>query len=154
MTAEDRLKELGFELPPAPKAVGVYKPALTVGNLCYTSGHLPLLPDGGLLKGIVGKDATVEQGYDAARQAGLAILSTLEAYLGSINKVKRVVKIFGMVYCTDEFTQQPAVVNGCSELMAKVFGDDFGVGTRSAVGVAALPLGVLVEVEGIFEVDV
>jgi enamine deaminase RidA (YjgF/YER057c/UK114 family) len=154
MTAEDRLKELGFELPPAPKAVGVYKPALTVGNLCYTSGHLPLLPDGGLLKGIVGKDATVEQGYDAARQAGLAILSTLEAYLGSINKVKRVVKIFGMVYCTDELTQQPAVVNGCSELMAKVFGDDLGVGTRSAVGVAALPLGVMVEVEGIFEVDV
>lgn len=154
MTAEDRLKELGFELPPAPKAVGVYKPALTVGNLCHTSGHLPLLSDGSLLKGVVGKDATVEQGYEAARQAGLAILSTLNDYLGSINKVKRVVKIFGMVYCTDDFTQQPAVVNGCSELMAKVFGDDVGVGTRSAVGVAALPLGVMVEVEGIFEVEV
>lgn len=154
MTAEDRLKELGFELPPAPKAVGVYKPALTVGNLCYTSGHLPLLADGSLLKGVVGKDASVEQGFEAARQAGLAILSTLDDYLGSINKVKRVVKIFGMVYCTDDFTQQPAVVNGCSELMAKVFGQDAGVGTRSAVGVAALPLGVMVEVEGIFEVEV
>ena len=154
MSAEARLKELGFELPPAPKAVGVYKPAITVGNLVHTSGHLPLMPDGSLLTGVVGKDAFLEQGYDAARQAGLAILSTLQAHLGSLDKVKRVVKIFGMVYCTDDFTQQPAVVNGCSELMAKVFGDDLGVGARSAVGVAALPLGVLVEVEGIFEVEV
>ena len=154
MSAEARLKELGFELPPAPKAVGVYKPAITVGNLCHTSGHLPMMPDGSLLTGIVGKDATVEQGYDAARQAGLAILSTLQAHLGSLDKVKRVVKIFGMVYCTDDFTQQPAVVNGVSELMAKVFGEDVGVGARSAVGVAALPLGVLVEVEGIFEIEV
>ena len=154
MSAEDRLKELGFELPPAPKAVGVYKPAITVGNLCHTSGHLPMMPDKSLLTGIVGKDATVEQGYDAARQAGLAILATLQAHLGSLNKVKRVIKILGMVYCTDDFTQQPAVVNGCSELMAKVFGEDAGVGARSAVGVAALPLGVLVEVEGIFEIEV
>ena len=153
MSAEARLKELGFELPPAPKAVGVYKPAITVGNLVHTSGHLPLMPDGSLLTGIVGKDATLEQGYDAARQAGLAILSTLQAHLGSLDKVKRVVKIFGMVYCLDDFTQQPAVVNGCSELMAKVFGEDAGVGARSAVGVAALPLGVLVEVEGIFEIE-
>ena len=154
MSAEDRLKKLGFELPPAPKAVGVYKPAITVGNLCHTSGHLPLMPDGSLLTGVIGKEATVEQGYDAARQAGLAILSTLQAHLGSINKVKRVVKIVGMVYCADDFTQQPAVINGCSELFAKVFGDDAGVGARSAVGVAALPLGVLVEIEGIFEVEI
>ena len=153
MSAEDRLKELGFELPPAPKAVGVYKPVMTVGNLVYTSGHLPMMPDGSLLTGCVGKDSTQEQGYDAAKQAGLAILSTLQAHLGSLNKVKRVVKIFGMVYCTDDFIQQPAVVNGCSELMASVFGDDAGVGTRSAVGVSALPLGVLVEVEGIFEIE-
>ena len=153
MSAEDRLKEAGFELPPAPKAVGVYKPALTVGNICYTSGHLPMLPDGSLLTGCVGKCSTQAQGYDAARQAGLAILATLKAHLGSLDKVKRVVKIFGMVYCTDEFTNQPAVVNGCSELMASIFGDDVGVGTRSAVGVAALPLGVLVEVEGIFEIE-
>jgi len=154
MSAEDRLEELGFELPPAPKAVGVYKPAITVGNLCHTSGHLPLMPDGSLLTGVVGKEATVEQGYDAARQAGLALLSTLGAHLGSINKIKRVVKIVGMVYCADNFTQQPAVINGCSELFAKVFGEDAGVGARSAVGVAALPLGVLVEIEGIFEIEV
>ena len=153
MSAEDRLKELGFELPPAPKAVAVYKPALTIGNLVYTCGHLPVMPDGSLLTGCVGKDATQEQGYEAAKQAGLAILSTLQSHIGSLNKVKRVVKLFGMVYCTDDFTQQPAVVNGCSELMKSVFGDDAGVGTRSAVGVAALPLGVLVEVEGIFEIE-
>ena len=153
MSAEDRLKELGFELPPAPKAVGVYKPALTIDNLVYTSGHLPMMPDGSLLTGCVGKGSTQEQGYDAAKQAGLAILATLQAHLGSLDKVKRVVKIFGMVYCTDDFIQQPAVVNGCSELMASVFGEDAGVGTRSAVGVAALPLGVLVEVEGIFEIE-
>lgn len=154
MSAEDRLKELGFELPPAPKAVGVYKPVMTVGNLVYTSGHLPMMPDGSLLKGCVGADSTQEQGYDAARQAGLSILSTLQSHLGSLNKVKRVVKILGMVYCTADFIQQPAVINGCSELMANVFGDDAGVGTRSAFGVAALPLGVLVEVEAIFEIEV
>ena len=153
MSAEDRLKELGFELPPAPKAVGVYKPALTVGNLVHTSGHLPMMPDGSLLTGIVGRGATPKQGYDAAKQAGLSILATLQDHLGSLDKVKRVVKIVGMVYCTDEFIQQPAVINGCSELMASVFGDDAGVGARSAIGVAALPLGVIVEIEGIFEIE-
>lgn len=152
MSAEERLNELGFELPPAPQALGVYKPAITVGNLIHLSGHLPMLPDKSLLTGCVGKDATVEQGYDAARQCGLSILATLRDQLGSLDKVSRIVKTVGMVYCTDEFTQQPAVVNGFSELMAKVFGDDAGVGARSAVGVAALPLGVLVEVEAIFEI--
>jgi len=151
MSADQRLDELGFELPPPPSSVGVYKPALTIGNICYTSGHLPILPDGSLLKGCVGKDVDQQAGYDAARQAGLTLLVTLKSHLGSLEKVKRVIKLFGMVYCTDDFIQQPAVVNGCSELMAKVFGEDAGVGTRSAVGVAALPLGVIVEIEGIFE---
>jgi enamine deaminase RidA (YjgF/YER057c/UK114 family) len=151
MSADQKLEELGFKLPPPPSAVGVYKPAVTIGNICYTSGHLPVMPDGSLLKGCVGKDVDQQAGYDAARQAGLTLLSTLKSHLGSLDQVKRVIKLFGMVYCTDEFTQQPAVVNGCSELMAKVFGDDAGVGTRSAVGVAALPLGVTVEIEGIFE---
>jgi enamine deaminase RidA (YjgF/YER057c/UK114 family) len=112
-----------------------------------------MMPDGSLLKGCVGKDVDQQAGYDAAKQAGLTLLATLQAHLGSLDKVKRVVKLFGMVYCTDDFIQQPAVVNGCSELMAQVFGDDVGVGTRSAVGVAALPLGVIVEIEGIFEID-
>ena len=151
-TPTERLQELGFELPPAPSALGIYKPAMTVGNLCYTSGHLPVLPDGDLMTGCVGTDVDQEFGYKAARQAGLTILSTLTEYLGSIDNVVRVVKLLGLVYCTSEFTQQPAVVNGCSELMRDVFGEDTGIGTRSAVGVAALPLGVTVEIEGIFEI--
>lgn len=151
MNADSRLEELGFELPPAPSALGVYQPALTIGNICYTSGHLPVLSDGSLLKGCVGKDVDQSAGYEAARQAGLTMLSTLRAHLGGLGKVKQVIKLFGMVYCTDDFTQQPAVMNGCSELMAHVFGKEAGVGTRSAVGVASLPLGVIVEIEGIFE---
>ena len=153
MSADQRLQELGFELPPAPSAVGVYKPALTIGNICYTSGHLPVLPDGSLLKGCVGKDVDQEAGYEAARQAGLTMLSTLKSHLGSLDKIKRVVKLLGLVYCTHDFIQQPAVINGCSELMKSVFGDDAGVGTRSAVGVEALPLGVIVEIEGVFELN-
>ena len=149
MSADDKLKSL--ELPPAPKAVGVYKPALTIGNMCYTSGHLPVNTDGSLITGTVGKDVDQQAGYDAARQAGLTMLATLKSHLGELDKINRVVKIFGMVSCTPDFTQQPAVINGCSELMAELFGDDVGVGTRSAVGVAALPLGVPVEIEAIFE---
>lgn len=151
MSADKRLEELGYKLPPAPSAVGLYKPALTIGNMCYTSGHLPLTAEGEIIKGIVGKDADQQQGHDAALQSGLTMLSTLKAHLGSLDKIKRVVKLLGMVYCTDDFTQQPAVINGCSELMKKVFGDDEGVGARSAVGVSALPLGAMVEIEGIFE---
>ena len=104
------------------------------------------------MKGCVGRDVDQEFGFKAAQQAGLTILSTLNEYLGSIDKVVRVVKLLGLVYCDDKFTQQPAVVNGCSELMRDVFGEDVGIGTRSAVGVAALPLGVTVEIEGIFEI--
>lgn len=151
-TPTERLEELGFELPPAPSALGIYKPAMTVGGLCYTSGHLPILMDGSLMTGCVGGNVDEDFGYRAARQAGLTMLSTLNEYLGSIDKVARVVKLLGMVYCTSEFTQQPAVVNGCSELMKDVFGPEAGIGTRSAVGVASLPLGVTVEIEGIFEV--
>jgi enamine deaminase RidA (YjgF/YER057c/UK114 family) len=149
MSAEEKIKSL--ELPPAPSAVGVYKPALTIGNICYTSGHLPVKTDGSLILGCVGKDVDQQAGYDAARQSGLTMLATLKSHLGELDRIKRVIKIFGMVSCPPEFTQQPAVINGCSELMAEVFGEDAGVGTRSAVGVAALPLGVPVEIEGIFE---
>jgi enamine deaminase RidA (YjgF/YER057c/UK114 family) len=140
-------------LPPAPKAVGVYQPAVTVGDLCYTSGHVPLLPGGELIKGKVGAGANEQDGYRAAKQAGLAILATLKAHLGSLNRVRRVVKIFGLVNCTGEFTQQPAVLNGCSELMQEIFGADRGVGARSAVGTNSLPLGVTVEIEAVFEIE-
>jgi enamine deaminase RidA (YjgF/YER057c/UK114 family) len=109
-------------------------------------------PDGSLHLGCVGKEATQDDGYAAAKQAGLAILSTLKSELGSLDRVARIIKLFGMVNCTPDFTAQPAVVNGCSELMREVFGEDIGVGTRSAVGVASLPLGVMVEIEAIVEI--
>ena len=102
--------------------------------------------------GCVGRDADQDAGYAAARQTGLAILSTLKSELGSLDRIARIVKLFGMVNCTPDFTQQPAVINGCSELMRDVFGAETGVGTRSAVGVAALPLGVVVEIEAIVEI--
>jgi enamine deaminase RidA (YjgF/YER057c/UK114 family) len=152
MSVEQKIQELGLELPPAPKAVAVYRPSLIVGNICYTSGHLPVNPDGSLHLGCVGKEATQDDGYAAAKQAGLAILSTLKSELGSLDRVARIIKLFGMVNCTPDFTAQPAVVNGCSELMREVFGEDIGVGTRSAVGVASLPLGVMVEIEAIVEI--
>ena len=152
MGIDERISELGLELPPAPSAVAVYRPSLIVGDLCYTSGHLPVNADGSLHLGCVGRDMDQEAGYAAAKQAGLAILSTLKAELGSLDRITRIVKLFGMVNCAPEFTQQPAVINGCSELMRDVFGSDIGVGTRSAVGVTALPLGVAVEIEAIVEI--
>lgn len=153
MQAEERLQELELELPPAPKAIGVYKSAILHGGLCYTSGHGPLKSDGKLITGVVGRDFTKEDGYAAARQTGLAILATLREKLGSLNHVKRVIKVFGMVQCTSDFDQQPAVINGCSELFRDVFGEDAGVGARSAVGMNALPVGMMVEIEAIFEVE-
>ena len=145
--------ERGLELPPPPKALGVYRPMIVVENLCYTSGHGPLRTDGSLITGRVGADADKSAGYDAARQTGLAILSTVRAHLGSLDRIKRLVKIFGMVQCTDDFTEQPAVINGCSELMIEVFGEENGVGARSAVGMNSLPLGMMVEIEAIFELQ-
>lgn len=151
MSANKKLETLNLTLPPAPQAVGVYKPALIVGKMLYTSGHLPLLPDGSVMTGCVGKDADEKAGFDAARQSGLTILATLIHHLASLEKIARVVKIFGLVNCTADFTGQPTVINGCSELMRAVFGDDDGVGTRSAVGANSLPLGAMVEIEAIFE---
>lgn len=153
MGAEDRLQELKLELPPPPKPAGVYKPLLVVDSMCYVSGHGPLRSDGTLIEGRVGADLTAEQGYQAARQTGLAILATLQSQLGNLDRVRRVVKVLGMVRCTPEFDAQPAVINGCSQLFAEVFGQDAGVGTRSAVGMNALPGGIAVEIEAIFEVD-
>jgi len=152
MSAEQRIQELGLEFPPAPKPLGVYKPLLLVGNLVYVSGHAPLLPDGTMPKGRVGQDLDQQAGYQAARQVGLAVLSTLRAGLGSLDRVQRIVKTLGMVNCTPDFNQLPAVVNGFSELMAEVFGPDQGVGARSVTGAPSLPGNIPVEVEAIFEI--
>ncbi|MCC6511833.1 MAG: RidA family protein [Pirellulaceae bacterium] len=153
MSAEKRLAELGLELPPAPKPVGLYKPVVVVGNLAYVSGHGPLQSDGSLIKGRLGADMTLEQGQAAARQTGLAILATLRNSLGSLDRVTRVVKLLGLVRSTDEFDQQPAVINGCSQVFADIWGTDLGIGTRSALGTNSLPSGIAVEVEGIFEIQ-
>jgi enamine deaminase RidA (YjgF/YER057c/UK114 family) len=152
MGAEARLSELGLALPPASKPKGLYKPLVVVGNLAYTSGHLPARPDGSLVIGRVGDELDQAAGYAAARLTGLAILATLRAELGSIDRVMRVVKIVGLVRCTADFQQQPAVINGVSELFAEVFGPEAGVGARSALGANALPLGAAVEIEAIFEI--
>jgi len=149
---ETRVQELHLVLPPAPKPVAKYKTAILVGNMLYVSGHGPLKEDKSMITGRVGADLTTEQGKQAARQVGLAILSTVRATIGSLDKVKRLIKTFGLVRCTNEFGEQPQVINGFSELMAEVFGEDAGVGTRSAVGTNALPGGIAVEIECMFEV--
>ncbi|UUO05485.1 RidA family protein [Blastopirellula sp. J2-11] len=153
MSADAKITELKLELPPAPKAMGVYKPVLVHNGLAYISGHGPLQMDGTLSAGKVGQSVDQQAGYDAARQTGLAMLSTLQAHLGSLDKVKRLVKTFGMVNAVDDFTAHPAVINGFSELMAEVFGPDNGIAARSAIGVSGLPGGMIVEVEAIFEVE-
>ena len=153
MGAEDRLAQLKLELPPAPKPVATYVTALQVGDLLYVSGHGPLRVDGSLITGKVGLDLDVPAGMMAARQTGLAILATVRSHLGSLDRVVRLVKSLGMVNCTPNFGEQPKVINGYSDLMKEVFGDA-GVGTRSAVGMGALPGGIAVEIEAIFQVKV
>src|SRR5579872_4148694 len=130
MNPDARVAELRLELPPAPKPVAVYKPMVIAGQLAFVSGHGPLKPDKSLILGRVGQDLDLEAGKAAARQVGLAILATLRAELGSLNRVKRVVKVLGMVNSTPDFREHPAVINGCSELFAEVFGADAGVGSR------------------------
>ena len=154
MSADARAKELKLEFPPAPKPMGVYKPVVVSGNMAYLSGHGPLKPDGKLITGRLGLDMDVEAGYDAARITGLCMLATLQSPLGSLDKVKRLVKLLGLVRSTDGFDQQPAVINGCSELFRDVFGEDNGVAARSAIGTNSLPGDIAVEIEAIFEVEV
>ncbi len=151
MTPDERFSALNLTLPPAPKPIGVYKPCLTIGNLCYVSGHGPVKVDGNLIVGRIGEGMTMEEGKLAAQQVGLAILATLKSHLGSLNKIKRVVKVLGMVNCSASFEKHPFVINGCSELFAKVWGDDLGVGVRSAVGMGSLPGNISVEIEALFE---
>jgi enamine deaminase RidA (YjgF/YER057c/UK114 family) len=151
MNPEDRVKELRLELPPPPKPAGVYKPVVVVGNMAYVSGHGPLKSDGTMMTGRVGADIDKQGGYNAAKQVGLTILTTLRTSLGSLNRVKRLVKTLGMVNATADFKEHPAVINGYSDLMKQVFGDDNGVGARSAVGMGSLPGNISVEIEAIFE---
>ncbi|MCD0462976.1 RidA family protein [Roseiconus lacunae] len=153
MSNEARFESLGLELPPAPKPAGVYKPVVVVNGMAYLSGHGPLLPNKTLITGRLGLDLDVEAGYDAARQTGLAMLATLRSHFGSLDKVKRVVKLLGLVQCVDGFPDSPSVINGCSELFGSVFGEDHGIGARSAIGTNSLPGKIAVEIEGIFEVD-
>jgi enamine deaminase RidA (YjgF/YER057c/UK114 family) len=153
VSAEKRIQELGLELPPAPKPAGVYQPVVLVGNLCYVSGHGPLKSDGTLIAGRVGADLDQQAGYQAARQTGLAILASLRAKLGSLDRVRRVVKTLGMVNASPDFQQHPAVINGFSELFADVFGRENGVGARSAVGMGSLPGNIAVEIEVILEIS-
>jgi enamine deaminase RidA (YjgF/YER057c/UK114 family) len=157
MSAEANLKrvlsELKLEMPPAPKPAGVYKPIVVIGNLAYLSGHGPLKADGSMMTGRVGDEVDQQYGYDAARQTGLALLATTKAGLGSLDKVKRVIKTLGMVNAAPDFKNHPAVINGYSELFAQVFGPDHGVGARSAVGMGSLPGNISVEIEVIFEIE-
>ena len=151
MTANERFEQLGLSLPPAPTPLGVYKPCLVDGKYLYVSGHGPVQDDKTLIIGRIGKDINIEEGKLAARQVGLTILSTIKKNLGSFDKIKRVIKVLGMVNCIPEFEKHPYIINGCSELFAAVWGEENGVGVRSAVGMGSLPDNIPVEIEGLFE---
>lgn len=150
-TPEINFAKLGLTLPPAPKPLGVYKPCLVDGKYLYLSGHGTVKEDGSLIIGRIGVDLDIDQGKLAARQVGLAMLATIKANLGSLNKVKRVIKVLGMVNCNSSFERHPFVINGCSELFASVWGEENGIGVRSAVGMGSLPDNIPVEIEALFE---
>ena len=152
MSAEKRLEELGIELPSVPSVMGLYRPVLVVDGMAYTSGHGPLQGDGTLLTGRLGVNMSTEEGFQAARLTGLELLASLRDTLGSLDRVDRLVKTLGLVQATPDFQDHPAVINGFSELMRQVFGEDAGVAARSAFGVASLPAGMAVEIEAVFRV--
>ncbi|WP_146394768.1 RidA family protein [Planctomycetes bacterium CA13] len=152
MNPQAKLNQLAITLPESPKALGLYKPVIVVGNLAHLSGHGPIGVDKKLITGRLGLDMDVQAGFDAARLTGLSMLATLQSHLGNLDKIKRLVKLVGLVRCTDDFDQQPAVINGCSELFRDVFGEDAGVGARSAIGATSLPGKMAVEIEAIFEI--
>lgn len=149
-TVEEKIKALGLELPPAPPLGGIYHPVVIAGNYLYVSGQGPLKSDGQLIKGKVGRDLTLEEGQLAARQVGLTMLATIKAQIGDLGKIKRLIKTLGMVNCYPEFEQHPQTINGFSQLMVDVLGNENGKGARSAVGMS-LPGNIAVEVECIFE---
>jgi enamine deaminase RidA (YjgF/YER057c/UK114 family) len=151
-TPDERLQRLNYVLPQPPKPMAIYVPTLEVNQLLFVSGHGPLRSDGTLVIGRVGADLSLEQGAEAAELTALAIIATVRQALGgTLQRVKRLVKSFGLVRCTPEFNDHPAVINGYSRIMREVFGEVNGVGTRTAVGTNALPGGMAVEVDCIFE---
>ncbi len=151
MTPEENLQRLNLVLPPPPDPIGVYKPFLIDNNYVYVSGHGPLISIGKFMIGRIGEAISADEGKAAARQVGLAILATLRANLGTLNKIERVIKVLGMVNATTDFHQHPFIINGCSELFAEIWGNDAGIGVRSAVGMATLPDNIPVEIEAMFK---
>lgn len=149
---DKKLKELGIELSPPSKPVANYVKAVRVGNLLFLSGHGPTKADGSNITGKVGKDLTVEQGYEAAKLTAVGMISTIKAELGDLNKVKRVVKVNGWVNSTPDFGDQPKVINGCSDLMVALFGEK-GKHARAAMGAGSLPSNIAVEIEMVIEVE-
>ena len=142
---------MGIELPEVPVPKAIYKPCLIDGRHLYVSGHVPMRADFTRIAGKVGKDMDVEEARKMARLVGMLILSSIRKHLGSLDKVKRVIKVLGMVNAVPEFDKHPIVINGCSELFAEIWGQENGIGVRSAVGMGSLPDGVPVEVEALFE---
>jgi enamine deaminase RidA (YjgF/YER057c/UK114 family) len=151
--ADEQFALLALTLPPAPSPLGVYKPYLIDGKYLYLSGHGPVQDDKSLIIGRIGKDMDMEQGKQAARQVGLTMLSTIRTHVGPLDRIKRVIKVLGMVNCTPEFERHPYVINGCSELFAAIWGEENGIGVRSAVGFGSLPDNIPVEIEAIFELQ-
>ncbi|MFY7828427.1 MAG: RidA family protein [Flectobacillus sp.] len=153
LTPSEAFAKLGLSLPPAPLPLGVYKPYLIDGKYLYVSGHGPVQDDKSLIIGRIGRELDMEEGKLAARQVGLTILSTIQTHLGSLDRVKRVIKVLGMVNCVDTFERHPYIINGCSELFAQVWGEENGIGVRSAVGFGSLPDNIPVEIEALFELE-
>lgn len=151
INADEQFDKLGLSLPPAPAPKGVYKPYVIDGKYLYLSGHGPVQDDASLIIGRIGSDMDADAGKLAAQQVGLTMLSTIKSNLGSLNKIKRVIKVLGMVNCTPDFERHPFIINGCSELFAAVWGEENGIGTRSAVGFGSLPDNIPVEIEALFE---
>lgn len=152
MSIEQRLEALGLQLPPVPKPIGNYVAGVTVGNLLFMSGIGPRRQEGGSITGRLGQDLSVEQGYDAARWVALNMLANIRSVLGSLDRIERVVKVLGMVNCTPDFSEQPKVINGFSDLFVELLGEARGRGARSAVGMAALPNQIAVEVEMVLQI--
>jgi len=155
MEVEKKLAEMGLSLPPTPTPVANYVPAVRSGNLLFVSGHGPaLMKDGKLsyIQGKLGRDLNVEQGYEAAKQVTLNMLQSVKGVIGDLDKVRRVVKILGFVNCTEDFPDQPRVINGCSDLLVALYGER-GRHARSAVGMNQLPFGIAVEIEMVLEVE-
>lgn len=150
MNVVEKVQSLGYTLPVLPVSKGLYKRCLAVGNLLFVSGHISVNSDGSPIKGKAGLEVSDEDAKVAARQCGLAMLAALQEQ-GYLDRIKRVVKLLGMVNATPEYTNHPVVINGCSELFAAIWGEENGIGTRSAVGMGSLPNNVTVEIEAIFE---